>query len=105
MNYENFKDQLKVTTTTEDFDRVINNHRDEIIAAAEAAKFADGSSYYMEDIAIDIAYPLYETELCNELQRIRLNDSAWDGDTLYDLQEDRDYFMYRVLDLLKEVLL
>lgn len=62
MNYENFKDQLKVTTTEEDFDRVINTHRDEIIAAAEAADFSNTSSIYRDDIAIDIAYPLYETK-------------------------------------------
>lgn len=103
MNYENFKEELKVTTTTEDFDRVINNHRDEIIAAAEAANFTDASSYDKIEIAVDIAYPLYEADLCNEMQRIRLNDTAWDGYDLYDLEDDRDDFMYKVLDRLKEV--
>ena len=56
MNYENFKEELKVITTTEDFDRVINAHRDEIIAAAEAANFVDKSSYDKIEIAVDIAY-------------------------------------------------
>ena len=103
MNYENFKEELKVITTTEDFDRVINAHRDEIIAAAEAANFVDKSSYDKIEIAVDIAYPIYASDLCNEMQRIRLNDTAWDGYDLYNIEDDRDDFMYKVLDLLNEV--
>lgn len=103
MNWNNFTEELKITTTEADFARVINAHHDEIIAAAEAANFADVCSYDRSDIASDIAYPIYETELCNEIQRLRLRDSGWDGYDLYDLQDDREEFMYKVLELLEEV--
>jgi hypothetical protein len=103
INYNKYKEDLKVTNTEADFARVINAHRDEIIAAAEAANFVDVASYYRSDIASDIAYPIYESDLCNEIQRVRLNDTGWDGYDLYDLEDDRDTFMYKVLELLEEV--